>query len=350
MKDGDTSPGSTPGPAQGTLFYGVRFDPTSRECGRFDPEHSARPAGGFSWVDIQSPDIRVLNDQLARCGVDGALAGHFDTPEVLPRILEASQCLSFYLYEIEDPEALLDTSLELREVRFHRMLLVLGADFVISFHRYPLDAVDEVKATCESNFRLWGRTPGFIAFLLVQRCVHDYANLNLANDNFLDGLEEGLISGRGGERAEVVSIAAGNILTLKKLVASVHIVLMMLATKHSRFVSEEARTSFRDLLQNALAIRAAVDSSRDLLDGVLASVQARAAHRTSEIARVLTVLSGVLLPLTLVTGIYGMNFPDMPELKSPHGYYYVLGFMVVLALGLFLGFRRLGWIGREWSE
>jgi magnesium transporter len=155
-----------------------------------------------------------------------------------------------------------------------------------------------------------------------------------------------VVSGHSGEQIETVSTAAGNILTLKKLVASVHVVLMTLATKHSRFVSEEARSSFRELLQNALAIRAAVDSSRDLLDGVLSALQARDAHRTSEIARVLTVLSGVLLPLTLVTGIYGMNFEQMPELRNPSGYYYVLGLMGVLALALFLGFRRLGWIGR----
>jgi len=350
MQPADARPDPSPGEAADTLYHGVRFDPVTRESSRFDPAEGGPEAGGFAWIDVESDDIGVLNRLLRRFDVNLSLAGHFDTPEVLPRIVEAQDCLAYYLYEIDDPESLLDTSQELREIRFHRMLLVLGADFVISFHRYPLDAVDEVKATCEENFRLWGRTPGFIAFLLVQRCVHDYANLNLANDNFLDGLEGQLISRRAGERAEVVSVAAGNILTLKKLVASVHIVLMMLATKHSRFVSEEARASFRDLLQNALAIRAAVDSSRDLLDGVLASVQARAAHRTSEIARVLTVLSGVLLPLTLVTGIYGMNFRDMPELRLTHAYYYVLGFMALLALGLYLGFRRLGWIGREWSD
>jgi magnesium transporter len=334
------------GAAGATLFYGVRFDPAARECRRFDPASGAAVDGGFSWIDIQGEDIAVLNEVLRRCGVDLVLAGHFDKPEVLPRIVEAEDCLAFYLYEIDDPESLLDTSLELREFRFHRMLLVLGADFVVTFHRYRLDAVDDVKATCDESFRLWGRTPGFIAFLLVQSCLHDYANLNLANDNFLDGLEEQVVSGHSGEQIETVSTAAGNILTLKKLVASVHVVLMMLATKHSRFVSEEARSSFRELLQNALAIRAAVDSSRDLLDGVLSALQARDAHRTSEIARVLTVLSGVLLPLTLVTGIYGMNFEQMPELRNPSGYYYVLGLMGVLALALFLGFRRLGWIGR----
>ena len=68
--------------------------------------------------------------------------------------------------------------------------------------------------------------------------------------------------------------------------------------------------------------------------------------RTSEIARVLTVLSGIFLPLTLITGIYGMNFEHMPELKWRSGYFITLGELVVVGLGLYFLFRRLGWVGK----
>ncbi len=95
---------------------------------------------------------------------------------------------------------------------------------------------------------------------------------------------------------------------------------MLLGTKRSRFVSDEGRNAFLEMLRNALAIREAVDSSRDLLDGILGGIQAAAANRTSEIARVLTVVSSIMLPLTLIAGIYGMNFEHMPELKWEMGY------------------------------
>ena len=117
-----------------------------------------------------------------------------------------------------------------------------------------------------------------------------------------------------------MAVAARNILTLKKLAASLHIVLMLLGTKRSRFVSDDGRNAFLEMLRNALAIREAVDSSRDLLDGILGGIQAAAANRTSEIARVLTVVSSIMLPLTLIAGIYGMNFEHMPELKWELGY------------------------------
>jgi magnesium transporter len=335
-------------PTHAALFHGVSFrasDRTTREFGRDELDRELQDREVFSWIDIGGPDIDSLNEVLRRLEIDLVLVSHFDAPEVLPRIVERPDCLAFYLYEVEDAERHLDTSHGLREIGFFRMILVLGADFVITYHRRPLEAVEEVKRTCADSFRLAGRTPGFIAFLFLQRCLYDYAHLNLANDNALDRLDEGVLAGRRGLLAGEIAVAARNILTLKKLAASLHIVLMLLATKRSRFVSDEARESFHEMLQNALAIRASVDSSRDLLDGILASVQAAAANRTSEIARVLTVISGILLPLTVVTGIYGMNFEHMPELKWRLGYYGVLGLLGALAVGLFLTFKRLGWVG-----
>jgi magnesium transporter len=338
-----------------TLFHGVCFDPQAKASRLFDRaqlESVMADERVFCWIDLQGPDIGALNELLRLREIDLTLVSHFDAPEILPRIVERPDCLAFYLYEIENPERHLDTAQGLLEIQFSRMILVLGADFVITYHRGPLDAVDEVKAACGESFRLAGRTPGFIAFLFIQRCLYDYAHLNLANDNALDLLQGRVRSGGAADLEQEISLAGANILKLKKLTASAHIVLMLMATKFSPFISAEARASFNDMLQNAAAVRGAVDSSRDLLDGIVGALQASAAQRTSEIARVLTVMSGILLPLTLISGIYGMNFEHMPELKWKLGYYLALGGMVVLGLTLFLVFRRLGWVraGRSTGE
>jgi magnesium transporter len=333
---------------QGLVFHGASFNPKTHETRRFgrdDLDRELNDPDVFSWIDLQAPDISVLNDVLLRWDIDLVLTSHFDAPEILPRIVERRDCLAFYLYEVEDPEKHLDTSHGLMEIEAKRLILVLGTDYVITFHRRPLAAVDVVKDSCEDAFRLAGRTPGFIAFLFLQRCLYDFAHLNLANDNALDLLEARVFHD-GGSKLEADIVTAGsNILTIKKLVASLHIVLMLLATKRSPFVSAESRAYYQEMLQNALAVRAAVDSSRDMLDGLLNSMQATAANRTSEIARVLTVMSGVLLPLTLITGIYGMNFDHMPELHWRYGYFAVIGALAVIGSLLYLVFHRLGWVG-----
>ena len=337
-------------PEHGTdiLFHGVSFDPSThavRLFGRDDVDRELKDPDVFSWIDLQAPDIAALNDILRRWDIDLVLTSHFAQPEVLPRIVERPDCLAFYLYEVEDPERHLDTSMGPSEISFARMILVLGSDFVITYHARSLDAVDEIKRTCGDSFRLAGKTPGFIAFLFLQRCLYDYAHLNLANDNALARMQAQVRGGGQEGLREPIALAGVNIIKLKKLAASVHIVLMLLATKASPFISAPARSSFHDMLQSAFAVRAAIDSSRNLLDGIVATMQAAAAARTSEIARVLTVMSGILLPLSLIAGIYGMNFLHMPELRWRWGYYAVLGGMALLGVGLYVVFRRLGWVG-----
>ena len=86
-----------------------------------------------------------------------------------------------------------------------------------------------------------------------------------------------------------------------------------------------------------------------MLDGIVAGMQAVSAGRTAEIARVLTVVSAIFLPLSLLAGVYGMNFDHMPELHWEHGYAALLGVMLGVA-GVLLGlFWKLGWFSDRGS-
>ncbi len=328
-------------------FFGISFDAESRSVRPLHRDSLAAELANprvFSWLDLQASEIGPLNRLLIEAGYDLELTSHFESPAVLPRIVERPDCLSFYLYEIEDPGRHLDAR-SISEITFLRMIVVLGADRILTFHRRPLAAVAGIRAGAEENFRLAGRSPAFVAFLLLQECLHDYAHLNLANDNYLDGLQIAVLS---GERPSAdLSTAGRNILTLKKLAASLQIVLTRLATRQSRFVGDEARASFSGMLSALSSVRSGIESSQHLLDGILGGLQAASAQRTSEIARVLTVISGVLLPMTVVTGIYGMNFRHMPELEARAGYFVVLAILAAMAAGLLLLFWRLGWLGRR---
>ena len=299
----------------------------------------------FAWVDVHGPDFSVLSDVASRLGLTIDPEKGFGTPEILPRLTEAADHGTFYLYEVLHPEQHLQVSHGLAPIDIVRLLVVMSQRMVLTYHRRPVEAVEDVIASCEHDFRLAGKSPAFVVFLLLQESIYDIAHLNLANDNYLDQLQASVAVSHQIVLPADVAVAGHNILTLKKLATSLHIVLMRLSIKKTSFVSDAARESFVLMMHNAIAVRGAVDSSRDLLDGILASIQASAANRTSEIARVLTIISGVLLPITVVAGIYGMNFQNMPELTAPYGYHGALALMAAIAIGQLLLFRRLGWIG-----
>ena len=88
------------------------------------------------------------------------------------------------------------------------------------------------------------------------------------------------------------------------------------------------------------------ESYRDLISGSLEAYLSVVSNRMNEIMKVLTIFSAIMLPLTFIAGVYGMNFDNMPELHSRFGYYTVWGIMIVVAVGMLFLF----WTGRlDWS-
>lgn len=110
-----------------------------------------------------------------------------------------------------------------------------------------------------------------------------------------------------------------------------------------REISENLNVRFTDLLEHIRRVGKFADAQQHEVEGLLQLHFAAVSHRTNEIMRVLTVLSAIFLPLTLIAGIYGMNFEHMPELHAAHGYYWTLAGMAALAAGLLGWFRWKKW-------
>ena len=121
-------------------------------------------------------------------------------------------------------------------------------------------------------------------------------------------------------------------------------VINALLREESGIIAAETRVFLRDCYDHAVQIMDLVESYRDVVAGLMEMYLSSVSVRTNEIMRVLTVISAVFIPLTFVAGVYGMNFENMPELKSQSGYFICLGVMVVIGAAQILYFRRKKWI------
>ncbi len=121
------------------------------------------------------------------------------------------------------------------------------------------------------------------------------------------------------------------------------VVNSLLHTEHP-VVKRETKVFLRDLYDHTVQIMELVESYRDVSTGLMEMYLSSVSFRTNEIMRVLTIMSSIFIPLTFVAGVYGMNFENMPELKSQSGYYVCLGVMAVIAVALVYFFRRKKWL------
>jgi magnesium transporter len=132
--------------------------------------------------------------------------------------------------------------------------------------------------------------------------------------------------------------------TLRRVMLPHRQIFNHLANAQTPFVDAGTALFFRDIYDNVFRLADAVDQQRDQLANVKDTYLSVISQRTNEVMKVLTLFSAILLPLTFLAGIYGMNFEHMPELGSRFGYFAVLGVMVVVAGTLLAWFRHKGWL------
>src|SRR5205085_3735934 len=110
-------------------------------------------------------------------------------------------------------------------------------------------------------------------------------------------------------------------------------------------IPEDTRPFYRDVYDHLVRVTDLAENYRDLISGSLEAYLSVVSNRLNEIMKVLTIFSAVMLPLTFIADVYGMNFDNMPELHSRYGYYGAWVLMIIVAVGMLGFFWRRGWIG-----
>ncbi|MNC61541.1 Magnesium transport protein CorA [compost metagenome] len=121
-------------------------------------------------------------------------------------------------------------------------------------------------------------------------------------------------------------------------------VINTLNKKDLRLIDDQLQKYFSDIYENAVKISETFETYRDLMGNLREAYQSSIANRANEIMRVFTAITTIFMPLTVITGIYGMNFDNIPEIHTRYGYYGVIAVMVTLGCGMLFIFRKKEWL------
>lgn len=223
----------------------------------------------------------------------------------------------------------------------------LGKNFVVTFHHERFQSIDNVKRQiCSSPF-ICRRGASYLLNRILDELVDLYMPVVDDYDHAISEMEERIFKMKQGSN-EIL----GEIMTLRRSVARLRRisskqleVLYKFAHGEFPFIDEDDIPFYRDVHDHLLRVSDVSEAYRDLVAGLMDIHFSVVATRTNEVMKVLAVFSAIMLPLSLIAGIYGMNFDYMPELKSEYGYFFTLGLMAIVAIGLLIYFYRRGWIG-----
>ena len=224
------------------------------------------------------------------------------------------------------------------------LAIFLGSHFMVSNHRLPLYSVGGIKHLVEDDGRPLRRGADFLTHALLDALIDNILPTIDKMSEVAEEIEEEVIRNPQQVTLEAILKLKRSTLRVHRVIAPQREVLNRLSRGEFPVVKEEAQIFYRDIYDRLVRIEDLTQNMRDRADNALTIYLSSVANRQNETMKVLAIVAVIFLPLTLLAGIYGMNFKYMPELEWKLGYFAVLGLIGTVITGAIWWFWVSRWI------
>lgn len=233
-----------------------------------------------------------------------------------------------------------------QEVADEQVSLVLGRNFVISFQEGIegdlFNPIRERLRTAKGRLRREGADN--LMYSLIDAIVDGYFVLLEKLGERIEDLDARMLANTANEASRSIHLLKREMIWLRKAVWPLREAINVLLRAETPLIRPSTAIYLKDVYDHTIEVIDTVETYRDVLSGMLDNNLSLLTTRLNEVIKVLTVISTIFIPLTFITGVYGMNFRYLPELEWRWGYPLVLLGMGVIAVALFVYFRRKKWI------
>ena len=223
----------------------------------------------------------------------------------------------------------------------------IGEDYLITLHKGELKPLVKLFKECqideESRQEYFSQGSGYLLYRIIDRLV-DYCLpiVNRIGDNIED-VEDNIFSNEMPRAIKEISILRRDVISFRRIIWPMRAVIGSLEPKIRRFTKMDLAVYFGDMVDHVDKIWDALDEYKEVIEGLNDTHDSLATNRTNEVVRMLTVIATILLPITVVASIYGMNI-SLPFQNSSYALIFVFLIMLIIVGGMLYFFRRQRWI------
>jgi magnesium transporter len=296
-------------------------------------------SNGLTWVHLDTPTPREAQLLADRFGWHP-----LDVEDVLskrqrPKIDEYPEYLFVVLhFPVYDKQ--------IQRLNAAELDVFLGPGFLVTLPAVELLPVTRLFDRCSDDETLrdqmFSKGSGYL-FYHVLDDLFDYCFPILDKiGHKLDRTEDEMFEGRSEEIVRDISNVKQEIISYRKIIKPERSTLRLLERRVDRFLSEELESYYDDIVDAAERIWDLLDNYKEVVEGLEGTNESIISHRQNDVLRILTVFSVILLPLTLITGLFGMNV-HFPGFGTAEAFWVIVGMMIATAVGLIAFFRYKRW-------
>lgn len=225
--------------------------------------------------------------------------------------------------------------------------IFVGPDYFVTVHAGDLRPLRRMFQECASNptvrQELMGRSTGYLLYQAIDRLVdYCFPILNKIDAN-LEAVEDTIFEENVRQTVRDISMIRRDVINFRRIIKPQIPVIASLEHKEKPFLQEDLEAYFGDIADHVAKIWDILEDYKEVIEGLADTNDSLTSNRINEVMKILTTISVIMLPLTLVSGIYGMNIP-LPAQESPASFLGVVGVMMLIAVGMLTYFRRRGWV------
>jgi magnesium transporter len=305
---------------------------------RVDPGSLEPGSGQWVWVDLDSPtpeEGRILRDvfRFHELAVEDALS---ETHH--PKIESYGPYLYLILHGIDFSAA--EHCFKTKDVDFF-----LGEQFLVTVHPGVSRSIGKVSGACLRDSRIMGDGPGMLLYRIVDTMVDNYRPEVEKLQDRLDELEAEVFSNPNQDLARRILNFKKDVSSLRQVVLPQRDAVGRLARREFPLVGEQLAYRFRDVHDHLVRLTDEAMFFQDRITSILDAHLSAVSNQLNSVMKVLTIIATLFMPLTVLTGMFGMNvkLPHLPG-GDVAQFWWVAAIMLILSVAMLAYFRRRRWI------
>ncbi len=290
------------------------------------------------WADAEGEPAERLEALAARFELHPVTLEDFVHKDQRPKIEEFDRYIFLVIHALR---AIRGDELETDELH-----IALKLNCILTVHDRPLDAVKRVFDRCGSDPRALQNGTSFLLYILSDAVVDGYFPVLDTLGDEIDALEDAVVQAPGRARIQRIFEVKRVVVQLRKVVSPQREVYNAVSRRDYPFIDARTAVYFRDVHDHLVRAFEVIDSYRDLVANTLDAYLASISNRLGQVMKQLTVIATIFMPLSFLTGFFGMNFAGIPY-DRPWLLGIVLAIMMGLPVAMLLLFARRGWLTED---
>ena len=295
------------------------------------------------WIDLEGESPEALEALAARFDLHPVTLEDFVHRNQRPKVEEFDQYLFLVVHALRGIRG--------DELETDELHVVLKKNCLLTVHDRPLGGVQRVFDRCAADPRALERGASFLLYLVSDAVVDGYFPVLEALGDEVDELEDAVARGPARHQMARLFDLKRAVVQLRKVVSPQREVYNALSRRDYPNIDPRTAVYFRDVYDHLVRAYEVIDSSRDLVANTLDAYLAAQSNRLAQVMKQLTLIATIFMPLTFITGFFGMNFTGLPFNRT-WLLWGVLAVMLAMPVTMLLLFARRGWLteGRRISS